>query len=272
MIEEIKPKSEFLKKYIQSFSILRSNGQRDINYDIFPQIGTTMVLTVNTEIKRFENKIQFIQTPKAPSKVELFGKYLNPVQIRYQGVFDEFSIDFTTLGINYFFDKPYKKLAPNNFQEIKHDDLIKLGETISNIEEIDKKVELAETYFYNAFKDIKIDYLEKAITLIQQDQNITIATIAKQCNMSTRTLNRKFNSYVGCSAQAYKKITRFRNAIAYKVQSENPINFTDVCYDNNFYDASHFLREFKLLTQHNPSNFFNSITEMGISKFPVRFI
>ncbi len=272
MIEEIKPKSEFLKKYIQSFSILKSNGQKDINYYLFPQLGTTMVLAVDTAIKRYDNKIQFIHDLNSPPKIEIFGKYLNPVQIRYQGIFNEFSIDFAPLGVNYFFNEPYNALAPNNFQEIKHNDLTQLAKSISDVDDNEKKIELVEQYFLSVFKEIKAKYLEEAISLIGQNQDISIETIAKQCNVTTRTLNRAFNNYLGCSAQAYKKIARFRKAIDYKIRSKDSVNLTNVCHNNSFYDSSHFLREFKLLTQNNPSNFFNSISEMGISKFPVRFI
>lgn len=269
MIQEIAPKSEFLKKYIQSFSILTNDGVKDINYCIFPQIGSTLVLTINTTTKRFQNKIQFINDLNSSPKAEVFGKYLNPVQIRYHGKFEEFSIDFTALGINYFFDKPYKQIAPKTFQEIKHKSLSQLGRQINEIAAYDKKIELAEQYFINTFKEIKIDYLEKAVALIVNLEGISVHDVAQQCNITTRTLNRVFNNYVGCSPQTFKRIVRFRKSINCRLRSS--LNYTEVCHDNNFYDSSHFWREFKSFANENPSSFFESISEMGISKFPVKF-
>ncbi|MBT8245321.1 AraC family transcriptional regulator [Winogradskyella sp.] len=270
-IEEIIPKSEFLKQYIQSFSILTNNGDRDINYYIFPQIGSTMVLTNGITTKRYENKIQFSNNSSSRPKVEVFGKYLNPVNIVYQGQFIEFSIDFTAFGINYFLNKPYKLIAPSNFQEVEHSSLLQLCLQINEIQKIEEKVEIAEQYFIEAFKEIKVDYLEKAVTLISNSENISVENVAQQCNTTARTLNRVFNNYIGCSPQTFKKIVKFRKAVNYKLQSDRQVNYTEVCYENDFYDSSHFLRVFKSLTNENPSNFFNSILEMGKSKFPVRF-
>ncbi len=271
MIQEILPKSKFLKKYIQSFSILVSDGKKDINYYLFPQIGSTLVLTNNTYTKRFDNKIQFINDINSSPTAEIFGKYTSPVLIQYKGVFNEFSVDFTAAGINYFFDKPYNLIASNNFQELKNSSLAELSSQISIIIDSDQKVEIAEQYFIKKFNQIKIGYLEKAVSLILNQGNISIDSVAQECNVSTRTLNRVFNNYIGCSPQIFKKIVRFRKAINYKLRSEEKLIYTDLFYDDNFYDSSHFIREFKSLTNENPTNFFNTISEMGISKFPVRF-
>ncbi|MBO9583609.1 MAG: hypothetical protein J7574_05565 [Flavobacterium sp.] len=68
-------------------------------------------------------------------------------------------------------------------------------------------------------------------------------------------MNKLFTKHIGKSPSEYRKIHRFRNSILKQKESKN---FSELSqYD--FYDQSHFIRNFKELINRNPQIFFKNI-------------
>ena len=88
------------------------------------------------------------------------------------------------------------------------------------------------------------------------EDNIKIQEIAEKYNFTRQYINKLFLKYIGKPASEYRKIHRFRNAVSkYKISK----NLTILSCDNFFFDQSHFIKDFKILTNSNPSSFFKAV-------------
>jgi AraC-like DNA-binding protein len=94
------------------------------------------------------------------------------------------------------------------------------------------------------------------------------AQITGFCNhnkISIRSLERMFNKYIGVSASTYLTLNRFHistNQLIYN----NFYKFSDLAFDNGYFDQMHFIRDFKRFTGNTPKNFVkqqNSILQIG---------
>jgi AraC-like DNA-binding protein len=277
MITDIQPKSELLRKHISSFNVFEKRKDFKLNFYAFPQLGSTLELYENASIKRSANEIKVKPVEEKGGKknkysVEILGRYTEPIFISYEGYVNGFTINFKPLGINYFFDRSYKEIAPDNFQKSADTTWNKFAEEVLAIRNFEERVTFAEQYLEKIIKDTYLTETERAVEIIIKDPSVNIDEIASSSCMSVRSLHRKFNDYVGCSPMVYKRIVRFRRSIDFDARKQKNLNFTEISHINNFFDTSHFRKEFLKLTHQNPVDFFKTISEIGNHKFPYRLI
>jgi AraC-like DNA-binding protein len=249
----------------------------NLRFFAFPQYGSTLEIFENTKITRTVNKIKlkpYRQRNKDGNAyaIEIFGKYTEPVFLNYEGYVNGFAINFRPLGINYFFDKAYSEIAPENFQKISHLKWNQFSRELFTIEKFEKRVAFAEHFLEKSIREIDLSQIEKAVDMIIEDPAIEIDEVADLCKMNTRNLLRKFNKYVGCPPSVYKRIVRFRKTIDFNGWEDTELDYMDICYNNNFFDTSHFRKEFLKLTHQNPSDFFKTISKIGNHQFPYKLL
>ncbi len=277
MIIDIQPKSELLKKYITGFNMFEKRKDFNLNFFAFPQFGSTVELYENADIKRRTNELSIRPLHKERTKknnysIEIFGKYTAPVFISYKGYVNGFTINFKPSGINYFFDKCYKEIAPENFQKFSDHKWQKFAEELFSKKKFEERIEFAESFLEKIVNTIHLTEVEKAVEAILKDPALSIDEIAGVSHVSSRSLHRKFNDYIGCSPMVYKRIVRFRKSIDFEAWRQQNLNCTEISYNNHFFDTSHFRKEFLKLTHQRPVDFFRTISRMGNHKFPYRLM
>jgi AraC-like DNA-binding protein len=100
------------------------------------------------------------------------------------------------------------------------------------------------------------------------NENCNSAQISGFCSqnkISIRSLERLFNKYVGVSASTYLTLNRF-HVSANQLIYNNIQKFSDLAFDNGYFDQMHFIRDFKRFTGNTPKNFVqqqNSILQIG---------
>ena len=98
------------------------------------------------------------------------------------------------------------------------------------------------------------------------DLNYTIAEIAEKTGYNLKSFQRHFLKHMGCSPINYKRIARFRNSLKSKLDTHEIKTLTDDSYENNYFDQSYFIKEFKKLTKQNPKQFFKEISRVDGDK------
>lgn len=275
MIIDIQPKSELLRKHISGFNMFEQSEDFSLDFFAFPQFGSTIELYENATIRRSANEMTIKPAPadkKNSYSIEVFGKYIQPIFISYKGYVNGFTINFKPLGINYFFDTSYKKIAPANFQKLSDANWNEFAGELFSLNKFEDRVEFAEHFLEGIIRNVPIAEIERAVDTIIKDPSVNVNEIANSSYVSVRSLHRKFSDYVGCSPMVYKRIVRFRRAIDFDAWKQNKLNCTEISYSNDFFDTSHFRKEFLKLTHQNPADFFKTISEMGNHKFPYRLL
>jgi AraC-like DNA-binding protein len=273
MVRSFKPKSEFLARYIRDFSTFEKGCDLRINFATFPHVGPGLAWFKNARLEIGKQHLNIIPTHGEHYNTVVLGKYTSPVFITYNGYVDEVSINFTPLGINYFFDDPYCKIAPDNFQYLSDPGWINFAPRLFSTGNTDEQLELLEEFLRKRFRELPLEKLQHSIDLLMDiETDWKVSEAAETAGIHAKTLRRNFHQYLGCSPVLFKRIVRFRKAINVKRNKPAQYSLTQLSQEGLFYDSSHFGREYKLLSGQNPKSFFDSVSFLGNSDYPYIFL
>lgn len=98
-------------------------------------------------------------------------------------------------------------------------------------------------------------------TIIEKKGNIRIGTLADQCHMSERTLNRHFLNKVGLPPKAYAKIWQWQH-VTYLLQTEKDLALEDLAVKAGYYDVAHLVHDFKARLPQTPTQFVKDVNPL----------
>jgi AraC-like DNA-binding protein len=133
---------------------------------------------------------------------------------------------------------------------------------------------LLEKLFYSKNSIGRFLLLEKWITKKLSDQALPIKTeisdlilqnpfyslkeIEKYSGYSRQYLHRIFKSKTGLSPKEYQQIRRFSKAI--EIIERSKLKWTDIVYEMNYFDQSHFVKSFKKFSGFSPAEYLKQKT------------
>ena len=166
-------------------------------------------------------------------------------------------IYFTETGFAHFSSNPVNELFNLS---ISLEDLFEK----SKVNEIEEKLTLAltdkqrikitEDFLLTQLKDIQSDGLIiEAVRLIYQSQGtIRIKDLNEKLFISQSPFEKRFRKIVGISPKKFASIIRFNSVLDNLNKNKSLI---EICYENNFFDQAHFIKDFKQFTGDTPENF-----------------
>src|SRR5690606_38201784 len=117
-----------------------------------------------------------------------------------------------------------------------------------------QRIKIVEQFLLSQLKDIQTDKLIiEAVKLIYQSKGtIRIKEINEKLFISQSPFEKRFRKVVGTSAKKFASIIRFNSVLDNMNESKL---LTEICYENNFFDQAHFIKDFKQFTGDTPENF-----------------
>jgi AraC-like DNA-binding protein len=85
----------------------------------------------------------------------------------------------------------------------------------------------------------------------QSDGNISLKNIQKDLQLSERSFERRFKQCVGVSPKLFSRICRFQASLA-QLRKNGYNKLSDIAYENEYADQSHFIRAFKEFAGFSP--------------------
>lgn len=181
----------------------------------------------------------------------------------YNGDYSILCVQFAANGISAIFGIPQRILTNSILaaEDIlgKDNQLIteQLCEMNNNIEVMGK---LLDDYFIKKLLLQKhtphTNTIAHIANIIFRSRNmVSIASLAKLCNMSLRTLERRFLEEVGMSPKLYMRIVRFQSALQNKMLHPKK-NWTNICYESSYFDQAHFIKECHEFASSSPEELF----------------
>jgi len=265
MYETFVPKTDLHQKHIVSIDVLRELGNEfPLKYYAFPQKGNTIVILKDADVEISETEIRFSKSQSPQFKIVFLGKYVQPIKLVYEEFVEEIAVNFSETGIHYYFPKI------SNGQFILDGNTLNWDVSKLFSEGVTSNVEQLENYFNQLYRPLSIQDIEKAIEIIRQNPSIQTVVLSKMVFLTEKTLNRKFQKYVGCTISKFKQIVKFRNTINdyFRDQSQN---LTALCYKNDYFDSPHFNKEIRKIASFNPKDFFKNVTANGRDAYPYIF-
>lgn len=141
----------------------------------------------------------------------------------------------STEGINNVFD----------FTALFKADGDALADQVYNAENSSERLTLVSDFLTRKAttgKPDPIEYLVKQV--IERDGKVDIPAIRQQSNLSVKQFERRFKAIAGFSPKYFARIARFQG-VRTKYCSGQFESLTGLAYSCNYYDQSHFIREFK---------------------------
>lgn len=265
MIKTIIPSSQLLAKYIECFYIYEGEHATTLNYMAFPHVNTGLSFFRDVSVTRSHSRIEISESKHQGVHVEILGKYTFPLWIAYTGKVQEISIIFKPIGINRFIRNDYFSIAPVFSQLFTNSIWNEFAVSLFSGQD---DIKLLESFLLSQLTEkLEFNLMEEALAIVenQQDES-TVSIIANKLGYNLKTFQRHFKKHMGCSPVEYRRICRFRYALRNKLNGTEFKNLTEITYEGGYADQSHFIKEFRKLTHHNPKEFFNLVSQVDGDK------
>jgi AraC-like DNA-binding protein len=213
--------------------------------------------------------IMFQQTKNAsflyPKKKKLsdffmYGQTIKPIEISVKGPYRLIVFQLYPFAAKALFKVNAKELNDDCY-DLKLTGGIDVRQTIQKLtgtSESAKQVKIITEFLSQLTKHTinqKEQKIQLAIIMIMECQGkITVKTLTQKLHTTERTLQRRFEEYVGVSPKQFAKIIQFQSSFNH-ISEDAFTKLTEVVYENGYADQSHFIRSFKKFTGQNPSIF-----------------
>jgi len=260
----IKPRNEFLKKYVQYFLFFKKSDPGTVSYSTFPNNNLCLAIYKENTIDYTSNSKSntCIITPGAVGfKSRLFGFHKMPFQVDVNSALDQICILFEPGALPAFTQESYQDLlvADHVFDIFKH----KCDFFLEQVFDEDSLLKRAEKLENLLLQNLNVRQSEKIIEALHlikkgREQNLTIETLAKKLGVSAPTLYRLFKNNVGVNPKSYMNTHRFRNILNEILRGQH--HLTSIAYDNLYYDQAHFIKDFKAFSGFSPGQLLHKIS------------
>lgn len=157
--------------------------------------------------------------------------------------------NFATQPVNEFFNL---SIALDNIFEIKS--INEVEEKLAFAKTDNHRIKIVEQFLFSHLKNIHTDKIVvEAIKLIYQNKgNVRIKQLTEKLFISQSPFEKRFRKVVGTTPKKFASIIRF-NAVVTNLNHTKSLS--EICYENNFFDQAHFIKDFKQFTGDTPENF-----------------
>jgi AraC-like DNA-binding protein len=243
-----------LRHYIKYFVV--SENAVKTEYKVFPSTGLVIGFQYRGQLLAMkdeaEDKLAAAGITGISDSYKIFRNSANIGTIL---------VYFTEIGLAHFASHPAHELF--NLSVSLEDVFDK--KSVSETEEkltcarTDKqRIHIVERFLLSQLKGNETDKLiVEAVKIIYQAKGtIRIKELNERLFISQSPFEKRFRKLVGTTPKKFASIVRF-NAVLDSLG--NTRSLTDICYDNNFFDQAHFIKNFKQYTGDTPENFRRSV-------------
>ncbi|SEL29982.1 helix-turn-helix domain-containing protein [Parapedobacter koreensis] len=164
---------------------------------------------------------------------------------------------FTETGFTHFASPPAHELF-NQSISLDHifnkHKIIETEERLDNAQTDKQRIHIIERFLLSQLKTIQTDKLiVEAVKLIYQSKgSVRIKELNERLFISQSPFEKRFRKVVGTTPKKFASIVRF-NAVLNDLNDTKSL--AEICYENNFFDQAHFIKDFKQFTGDTPEYF-----------------
>jgi AraC-like DNA-binding protein len=183
-----------------------------------------------------------------PDRLTIISYFLHPYMVK--AVFGFQATEITDTGIDLSNLKPAKEKN--------------LKEQLGNETSLEKRLQLLNNFIlqlYNqAYADTPCGIIYASQMILKNKGLISLPGLQKELQITERTFQRMFESYIGISPRMYSRICRFQ--AAFRQLNENQFShLSDIAYEHDYTDHSHLTRTFKEFTGYTPKEYLKNTAE-----------
>jgi len=254
------PKSIYYPKkldgYISEFSYYEVEENESPGRFMLP-LGTVQIV-FQTE-GNISHNTTFTPTWESRPKVFIGGPYDAGYQMKFKGKVSIFSLVFKVGKFKYFSSDGTNQLTNSLFllEDIWGWKGKVLVDKVLTSHDNNERVHILESFLLNHLRPVNQTPIEKAISeLFAKKGNTSITALRYDSGFSKTHFLRRFKEDVGLNPKQLRKIIRINALISFYLQNNN-LSLTELSYYFNYFDQSHFIKDFKSVTGCPPKKFFN---------------
>jgi AraC-like DNA-binding protein len=252
-IQKYSVKNPILKNIISCFWVANQAEPICINHKLLPVSSIDLILNFSVPIQ-YSSKTQQVNT----KGFHFSGPRNTYCQVQQSGNLDLIGISFKPFGLYPLVKIPITAftnqaidldLLNNELSEKLADRIAKLyttRERLAKIEEV-----LLEHIDLALLPDNTLLALLNRLSL---EYNLRIDEFCGKYGIHKRTLERRFNKYAGLCPKTFVKIARFQKLLKV-LAANNYQDLTTLAYTFDYYDQTHFVKDFKGYTGSSPLTF-----------------
>ena len=239
-----------LKDYIKYYVV--SENDLESEYKVFPSSGLVIGFQYKGQLASIkDNAINKLTSAGITGISDSYKIFKNSAGIGTILVY------FTEIGFTHFASNPANELFNLS---LALDDIFEKSK-VSEVEEkllsaaSDKqRIRIVEQFLLAQLKDIQADKLivEAVKIIYQSNGTIRIKELNEKLFISQSPFEKRFRKVVGTTPKKFASIVRFHAVLD---NLNNTKSLTEICYENNFFDQAHFIKDFKEFTGDTPENF-----------------
>ncbi|MEL1246385.1 AraC family transcriptional regulator [Flavobacterium sp. DGU11] len=257
IFETFKPKNDIIKNYVDYYYLDIKPNNRFNEFRCFPHFNNTISL-YKSHVLLKRGEMTFDEKAKP---FQIFTPIREKIlDIKQYGKVYRIVIVFNPLGIQQFYKNVNFTDYITDFEFFTKDDLEEIFSTTNT----DILTDMLDKFLENRFAPFENPVLKQSIQYIFEDyENFSVTELSNSIGISRQHLNRVFQSHLGISVKKFHEIVVFRQTIKKKLIEDPKKNFTELAYEFNYSDQSHFNKAYKNLTNNSPKSFFNKGTMLG---------
>lgn len=262
--EIFEPHSE-LTGFVKCYWTLESDkDDTPIKNTIVPDGTMKLIFHYGDEYKYHPKNRDSVILPKC----FLIGQLTEPYVVEPLGKTGTFIVRFQPNGFLPFTTLPIKELENTAvpLYELFGKEGEEIGERILNANSTSERIELIDQFLINRLTSTDtVDHLVKSTveTIFNVNGQLSVNELSQQNNVNRRQLTRKFSSAIGLSPKQLSKTIRLQ-AVLKTLLTKETTSFTDLAYENEYFDQAHFIKDFKEFTGLTPKEFYGDHLKMSL--------
>lgn len=177
--------------------------------------------------------------------------------VDFDGAINAFAIRFKTGGAFPFLQSPLREVV-NQIEGLESEPLLLSSIKHPKSHSFQHRIQIAEQHLYEMLASSKeIPPLALFAKIRKQSKLQTnVSSLSRSLGVSKRQLERLFLKYVGITPIKYLRLQRIEAARDLLKQNSH-LSCADIAFELGFYDQSHFIREFRIVTNMTPKAYQN---------------
>lgn len=252
----------FLRDKVHAFWTLEDGDKHTI-----PKVFRTIADGRPGLIFQHADNGTFYKEDKKLPPLFLYGATTRHSQIQLNGQFKTTGVFFNPLVLKTVFDLDASALTDDciDATEIVNAGNYRLLEQLLNSTSGQQHVDILASFIQAGMqKELPAqDRVQYAVNkILAAKGNISIEELTREVNVTERSLERAFKTFVGVNPKLFIRISRFREAMK-QLQHNNYNRLTDIAFEHDYSDQSHFTRTFREFTGFSPKQYLKQTEEVA---------
>ena len=235
------PKSPFIQQYIAYYYFHESGKNTDnLSFIYYPHYKNALTIYKGSIIRQ-KNDFQTVTSPHDSDYFFSFAKLTrNATKAQIRSPFQRIGVVFQPLGLNHFLDGNLSEVINSeinlNFNYFR-ESMVPFLDQIYATTALDQKVQLLDEYFTHVYVGFDCAPMKKATQLLFSERSkYTVEDLAKDLEISRKTVLRLFKKHHNCSPIDYIKLIQFRRSLEIYQQNDTGSSLTNLALNNAYYD------------------------------------